>query len=187
MQLEQHTAADFADAIRALMPPGAAWEWGQDGLGGALMDGPAQELARIDAQAQPLLDAAVAAHLPKGMSWRLVDYREVAAASQAAVVEAMPRRAFVAGSGAGQRLWTGPGTGFAVPTHRVDLCRPFVAGGAAGTRLWGERARYTLQVSYYATVADLAALRQALAAFKQAHMLLFFIDITGDGGEFADA
>jgi hypothetical protein len=187
MQLEHHSAADFAEAIRALMPPGVVWEWGQGGLGEALMTGPAHELARVDAEAYPLLAAAVDLHRPKALSWRLVDYRAVADLSQAGVTEAMPRQAFVAGSGAGQRLWTGPGTGFAVPTHRVDVCRPFAAGSPAGARLWGERARYALLVSYYATVADLAALREALATFKQAHMVLFFIDITQSGGEFADA
>lgn len=190
MQLEQHSAADFAEAIKALMPPGVVWEWGQgasSGLGEALMTGPAQELARVDAQVNPLLKAAVDLHRPKALSWRLLDYRAVADLSQAGVTEAMPRRAFVAGSGAGQRLWSAAQASFAVRTHRVDACRPFAAGSPAGARLWGERARYALLVSYYATVADLAALREALATFKQAHMVLFFIDITGDGGEFADA
>jgi hypothetical protein len=187
MQLEQHSAADFANALRALMPPGAAWEWGQGGLGAALMGGPAIELARVDAQAQPLLDAAVDLHRPKAGSWRLVDYQAVAQASQAGVVEALPRKAFAVGSGAGQRLWSGAGAGFAVATHAVDACRPFGAGSAAGTRLWGARGRYALLVRYYATVSDLDALRAALALFKQGHMVLFFVDITGNGGEAFDA
>lgn len=190
MQLEQHSATDFAEAIRALMPPGVVWEWGQgaaSGLGEALMAGPAQELARVDAEVNPMLDTAVQLHKPKALSWRLVDYRAVADASQAGVTEQVPRAAFVAGSSAGARLWTGAGAAFAVPTHAVDVCRPFVAGSPTGARMWGARARYALLVSYYATVADLAALREALSAFKQAHMVLFYIDITQSGGEFADA
>jgi hypothetical protein len=151
------------------------------------MTGPAQELARVDAEVNHLLDHAVQLHKPKALSWRLVDYRAVADASQAGVTEQVPRTSFVAGSAAGARLWTGAEAAFAVPTHAVDVCRPFVAGSTAGAWLWGKRARYALLVSYYATVADLAALRQALAAFKQAHMVLFFVDITGDGGEFSDA
>ena len=190
MQLEQHSAADFAEAIKALMPPGVVWEWGQgasSGLGEALMTGPAQELARVDAEVNPLLATAVDLHKPKALSWRLVDYRAVAAASQAVQAEQVPRAAFAVGSVAGARLWSNAGAAFAVPTHRVEACRPFAAGSPAGARLWGERARYALAVSYYATVADLTALREALATFKQAHMVLFFIDVTGSGGEFADA
>jgi hypothetical protein len=187
MQLEQHSAADFANAIRALMPPGEVWDWGQGGLGDALLSGPAQELARADAEVNPLLDAAVQVHKPKVLSWRLTDYRAVADASQAGVSELVPRAAFAAGSAAGSRLWSNAGASFSVPTTVVDVCRPFVAGSPAGTRLWGERARYALLVSYYATVADLAALREALATFKQSHVVLFFIDITQSGGEFIDA
>lgn len=187
MRLEQHSAADFAEAIRALMPPGAVWEWGQGGLGESLMTGPAQELARVDAQVNPLLAATVDLHRPKALSWRLVDYRAVASASQANQAEQVPRAAFAVGSAAGGRLWSNTGAAFAVPMHRVDVCRPFAAGSPAGARLWGERARYVLLVSYYATVADLAALREALATFKQEHMVLFFIDITQSGGEFVDA
>lgn len=187
MQLEAHSAGDFAQAIKALMPPGQAWSWGQGGLGAALMEGPAVELARVDAQAQPLLDAAVDVHRPKALSWRLMDYRAVAQESQAGVVEALPRKAFAVGSGAGQRLWSGAGASFAVSTSAVDVCRPFGAGSAAGTRLWGARGRYALLVRYYASVADLAALRAALGVFKQGHMVLFFVDITGNGGELVDA
>lgn len=187
MQLDQNSATDFADAIKALMPPGVAWEWGQGGLGDALMSGPAQELSRVDAQVNPLLAAAVELHRPKALSWRLVDYRAVAAASQTDVVEAVPRRAFAVGSGAGQRLWSDAQATFSIPKQKVEVCRPFAAGSPAGARLWGENARYALLVSYHASVADLAALREALAAFKQAHMVLFFIDITGIGGEFLDA
>jgi hypothetical protein len=187
MRLTPHTAADYGDALRTLLPPGEAWDWPAGGLGDKLLIGTGQELARVDAPVAEVLDLALVRHTLKRSSWRLVDYRAVAAASQAGIVETVPRTAFVAGSPAGQRLWSKAGAAFTVPVQQVDVCRPFAAGSAAGTRLWGERARYVLLVGYYATVADLAALREALTAFKQASMLLFFIDVTGDGGEVVDA
>lgn len=185
MRVTRHTQPAYASAIRALMPPGDAWQWPTSaeggGLGAALIEAPAYELARIDAEVQALLDAHVEMHRPKDMSWRLIDYRAVAALSQEGVVEAQ-RLPFVAGSAAGARLWSASPATFSVDLVRVDTCRPFSAGSAAGDRLWGPAARYWLLVSYYATVADLDALVSALSDFKQAHMHLFFLDITGDGG-----
>lgn len=192
MQVEAHTAAEFSGAIRALMPPGDAWQWpavgSTESLGAALMDGPANELARVDAQVPALLDLAIEQHTPKLMRWTLADYQAVADASQSDVAaEVIPRRPFVAGSYAGQRLWSGAGATFPVPLVNVRKCRPFAAGSKAGDRVWSHRARYVLLVNYYATAADLDALHAALAAFKQSHMVLFFIDVTERGGEFVDA
>jgi hypothetical protein len=147
MQLAQHNAADFAEAIRALMPPGVVWEWGQgaaSGLGDALMAGPAQELARVDAEANPLLAAAVDLHRPKALSWRLVDYRAVAQVGQSSPVI-------------------------------VSTRRPFSVGNAVGDQIWSGRARYALVVSHQASAAELMAMRQELEAFKQAHVAVFFI------------
>jgi hypothetical protein len=187
MMLTPHTAADYGDALRALLPPGAAWEWPAGGLGDTMLIGTGQELARVDAPVAEVLALALARHTIKLSSWRLVDYQAVAAESQVGIAETVPRAAFVVGSAAGQRLWSNAGASFAVPLLQVDMCRPFGAGSAAGTRLWGERARYVLLVTYYASLADLAALREALTAYKQAHMLLFFVDVTGSGGEVVDA
>ena len=206
MRVTWHQQPAYAAAIRALMPPGQAWDWpdaadvagawppfllpGSDTwrwpltLGGELLDSPAYELARVDAEVQPLLDAQIEWHRPKVLSWRLVDYRAVAALSQDDVAEPI-RRSFVAGgSAAGQRLWAQPKAVMPVEVARVDPCRPFAAGSAAGERLWGSEARYVLQVRYYAGVARVSALVDALANFRQAHMQLFFVDITGDGGGF---
>jgi hypothetical protein len=187
MQIESHTADDFVAALRALLPPGEAWDWPDGGVGHALLLDTAQEPARIEAQVQTVLDKAIAAHRVAAGSWRLVDYQRVADASQAAVTEAVPRAAFASGSPAGARLWSDARATFPVAKTKVEMCRPFSAGSPAGARLWGERARYALLVSYYATVADVPALREALASFKQARIFLFYIDITGSGGEFTDA
>ena len=187
MQVTPHSTNEFAQALDALLPPGDAWRWPEGGTGYSLLLAMAQEPARLEAQVQAVLDDAIAAHRVAAGSWRLVDYQRVADASQAGVTEVVPRAAFVAGSPAGARLWSDAGAMFAVSKAKVEMCRPFAAGSPAGARLWGERARYALLVSYYASVADLAALRAALVAFKQARIYLFFIDITGTGGEFANA
>ncbi|WP_180131845.1 hypothetical protein [Rhodoferax sp. BLA1] len=183
MRVDLHTAADFAQALRALLPPGEAWDWPAGGMGDQLLRGTAVELARVDAQVPIALDAAVELHRPVSNSWRLVDYQRVADASQAGITEALPRKPFVAGSGSGQRLWSGvPGT-FAVSLTKLSFAKPFVAGSGAGQQLWGPRARHVLVVQYYKTVADVQALWDALMAFKQAHVYLLFMDITGSGGE----
>lgn len=187
MRTDVHTADDFAKVLRALLPPGDAWDWPEGGVGDQLLRGTAVELSRIDAQVPGLLDAALVLHRPKANAWRLVDYQQVADASQAGFAEVQPRKPFAAGSGAGQRLWSAtPGT-FAVPLVRVSFAKPFAAGSGAGQRLWGQRARYVLVVRYYKTVANAQALWDALATFKQAHVYLFFMDITGSGGEFSHA
>lgn len=183
MRVELHTVDDFAQALRALLPPGEGWAWPEGGMGDKLLRGTAVELTRIDGEVTGVLDASVALHRPLASSWRLVDYQQVADTSQAEITEATPRKSFAAGSHAGERLWSAtPGT-FAVPLVRVSFAKPFVAGSGAGQRLWGPRARYVLVVRYYKTVADVQALWDALMAFKQAHVYLFFMDITGVGGE----
>jgi hypothetical protein len=67
---------------------------------------------------------------------------------------------------------------------QVDhLVGPFRVGSHAGERLWGHRSRYVLRVRYYRSVVDPKVLWDALMAFKQAHVFLWFEDITGVGGE----
>ena len=181
MLLAAHSADDFAGALRALLPPGEAWDWPAGGLGATMLGATSIELARVDATVQEVLDLAIARHKVAGGSWRLVDYQRVADESQAGIVEALPRKVFGAGSFAGQRLWHSPAV-FAVPLTRLSQARPFCAGSCAGDRLWSQRARYVLVVRYYKTVVDVQALWDALMAFKQAHVYLWFMDITESGG-----
>lgn len=127
MQLAPHTADDFVGALRALLPPGEAWDWPEGGTGHALLLDTAQEPARIEAFVQSVLDGAVEAHRVAAGSWRLVDYQRVADAS---VVPA--------------------------PAKTVGLSspRPLVAGFKTGAKVWGPRARYVLLVNFSSATVD---------------------------------
>jgi hypothetical protein len=151
MQIQAHTAANFVDAMRGLLPPGQAWQWPDSGMGAQLLNGMAQELARMDAFAAPLLDAAVTAHTPEHHSWRLADYQAIASGSQ---------------------------TGFAQYSVTVGIVKPLTVGSHVGDVLWGARCRYVIAVTYMSGLVDLSKLVAALLAFKQAHAVLFFVDRT---------
>lgn len=154
MKVAAHTPREFADALQALLPPGAAWEWPQGGLGDALLLGTAQELARVEGDTQGALDVAVDTHLPYFGSWHISVYRRV-------VEEVL----------AGLML--------PIDTVQVDhLLRPARVGSHIGDRLWGHRARYILMVRYPSAVVNQAVLRDALDAFKQAHVFVWFEDIS---------
>jgi len=186
MDIEQHTPRQFADSIKSLLPPGSAWDWPVGGAGDALLLGTAHELARVEAGAQLVLDAAIEMHRPKHGSWHISQYRRVANDAIAGVAETMPRRPFAVGSTVGQRLWShaAPGLMFPVALVQIDhLIGPLRVGSRVGDRCWGTRSRYVLRVRYYRSVVDPLLLWEALMAFKQAHVFLWFEDITGIGGE----
>lgn len=188
MKLTPYSQADYAEAQRALLPPGAAWDWPQGGFGDNLLQGMGAELARVGESAQGVLDAAIEAHRPKYSSWHISEYRRIANEAITGVMETMPRQAFAAGSKVGDRLWSAaaPGLNFPVPLVQVDhLVGPFRVGSHAGDRLWGSRSRYVLQVRYYRSVVNPKVVWDALTAFKQAHVYLWFEDITGVGGSYA--
>lgn len=186
MILEQHSARDFADATKALLPPGPAWEWPEGSFGDDLLLAMAQELARIDAAAQAVLDRAVAVHKPAATNWNISEYRRVAREAIAGVAEVMPRKTFAVGARVGDRVWSSaaPATTFPVELVRVEhLLQPLHVGSRVGDRLYGTHSRYVIRVYYYRSVVDPKPLFDALAAFKQAHVWLQFIDVTGVGGE----
>lgn len=186
MKIVTHSVAEFADAQKALLPPGAAWDWPAGGLGHDLLLGMAEELARVEAATQAVLDNAIETHRPKISSWHISEYRRVANEAIAGVTEAMPRTMFGVGSHVGARLWSvaAPGLTFPVDLVQVDhLIRPLRAGSHVGDRCWGHRSRYILRVRYYRSVVDPEVLWNALADFKQSHVFLWFEDITGIGGE----
>lgn len=189
MKLSVHTPREFGDALHALLPPGAAWDWPAGGLGDALLLGTAAELSRVEAATQGVLDTAIDTHRPMAIDWHISTYRAVAAAAIAGVAETMPRRMFGIGSTVGQRLWSvaAPGVTFPVDLVRVDhLIRPFRVGASrVGDSLWASDHIYSLRVRYYRSVIDPAPLRAALSAFKQAQVNLWFEDITGMGGIYA--
>lgn len=186
MILDAHSARDFAEAFKALLPPGAAWEWPVGGVGDALLLGTGEELARIDAATQGVLDRAIDVHRPKTSSWHINEYRRVAREALGDLAEEMPRRTFAVGSTVGDRVWSiaAPGTTFPVELFRVEhLQQPLHVGSRVGDRLYELGSRYVLRVYYYRSVVDPEALFEALNDFKQAHVRLHFIDITGVAGE----
>lgn len=186
MKITAHTSREFADAIKALLPPGAAWEWPEGGLGDGMLLGTAEELARVEAAAQQVLDNAIETHRPKNSSWHISEYRRVASEALAGVQETMPRRTFAVGAKVGDRVWSSaaPGLNFPIDLVRIDhLVGPFRVGSHAGDRVWGSRGRYVMQVRYYRSVVNPKVLWDALMAFKQSHVYLWFEDISGVGGE----
>ena len=186
MIVEQHSAGDFAEAIKSLLSPGAAWDWQEGGFGHALLLATGEELSRIDAAAQAILDQAIELHRPEASSWNISEYRRVAREAIDGVTETLPRRTFAVGSRVGDRIWSsaGPATTFPVELVRVEhLLQPLHVGSRVGDRLYGANSRYVMRVYYYRSVVDPQVLFEALAAFKQAHVWLHFIDITGVGGE----
>ncbi len=191
MKVTAHSPREFADALKALLPPGAAWEWPEGGTGDALLLGTAEELARVEAAAQGVLDNAIETHRPKTSSWHISAYRRIAEEALGGLVETMPRRPFAIGSKVGQRLWSqaAPGLNFPIALVKVEhLLGPAHVGNGHGSRigdrLWGTRGRYVLRVRYYRSVVNPTALWEALAAFKQAHVFLWFEDISGVGGSY---
>jgi len=192
MKLRRHSDRDYADAQQALLPPGAAWQWPVGGLGDGMLLGAAQELTRIEDGVQAVLDEAIELHRPQANNWHISAYRAVAIASVSGVSETMPRRPITIGSKVGDRMWSQLAGSETFPVELVaidQLIGPARVGNGRGSRigdrLWGSRSRYILRVRYYRSVVDPAALWAALTAFKQAHVYLWFEDITGAGGAYA--
>lgn len=182
MKVAKHSPREFADGIKALLPPGAAWEWPEGGTGDGLVLGTAQELARVDAETQASIDRAIEMHRPGTCNFHISEYRRVAEEALASVVE--NRRTFAVGSRVGDRVWSSAGATFPVPMVRIaHRIGPFRVGSHAGERLWSGPSRFVLLVQYYRSVVDPMTLFDALLAFKQAHVFLWFEDITGVGGE----
>lgn len=185
MKLKQYTASHFTEANKALLPPGAAWQWPEGGFGDALIQGQSQEFARLDAAIQDVIDYATAIHLPAQDNWHINEYRRVANEALNGLAEVMPRKAAAIGGHIGDRLWghDAPTENFAIPLLKVDhLVGPARIGSKIGDSLWGQRTRYILRVRYYRSVVNPQLIWNALNAFKQAHVYLWFEDITGVGG-----
>lgn len=186
MQIHPHSAADYALAMQALLPPGAAWSWSAGSFGFSMLEATSQELARVEAATQGVLDNAIETHRPSVASYHISAYRAKAHAALAGIVETMPRKMLAVGSRVGDRCWSdnGPSTTFPVPLVQVDhLVGPLRVGSRVGDRCWGTRSRHVLRVRYYRSVVPSHVLWDALKAFKQAHVFLWFEDITGHGGE----
>ena len=180
-----YDAREYADAMHALLPPGQAWYWEKGRFGDELLLGVAQELARIDAAKNDILNEAIELHQPHYMSWRLKDYQQVANDVLSNVTEIFPRKTATIGSHIGDRLWSinAPNETFPVPLVTVKhLEGPARIGSRIGNRLWGHYGRYILVVRYYKSVVDAVLIWNALMDFKQSHVFLWFEDITSVGG-----
>ena len=187
MQINQHTDRDYADALKALLPPGAAYEWPVGGVGDGLMVAAAKELSRIDGAIQQILDRAIELHRPKYGNWHISEYRRVANEALNGIQEILPRKPLRVGSHVGDRCWShaAPSTTFPVPLLTVDhLLGPCRVGSPVGMALWSAMGRYVLRVRYYRSVVNPKVVFDALLAFKQAHVFLWFEDITGVGGNY---
>lgn len=188
MKIRTHTAAQFGGALAELLAPGAAWEWPAGGFGERLLTGLGADMARVETATQGVLDNAVETHRPAVSSWHISAYRQVAADALAGVDETMPRRVAAIGSKVGDRLWSSAGAAstFPIPLFEIDhLIGPARVGSKVGERIWGHRSRAILRVRYYRSVVNPAVLWAALSAFKQAHVFLWFEDISGAGGSYA--
>lgn len=185
MKVNSYNAQDYKGALQNLLPPGAAWEWPVGSLGESMLLSTAREFARIDAEIPGVLDHAIETHRPAVTRWHIDDYRRVGFAAIEGVSETLPRKTFAVGSRVGDRLWSAaaPGLDFLIPLLQIDhLVGPFRVGSKAGENLWGTRSRYILRVRYFRTVVNPKPVWDALRAFKQAHVYLWFEDITGVGG-----
>lgn len=186
MLVPAHTVREFANALKALLPVGAAWQWPINGLGDRIMLALAIELARFESFIQGVLDNAITTHQPATSLFTLAEYRRVANEALGNTQETMPRVSTRAGRvQAGQRLWSAAAEAstFNIDLLHVDLMYPSQTDvSQAGHRLYGERIRYALRVRYYDTVVNTATIATALQAFKQAHVALWFEDITSRAG-----
>ena len=183
--MKSHAVTDYADAVMALLPPGAAWNWTKGGTGYALVSSSCAEFTRLEADIRAVLYSAIKTHAPKFQSWHISEYQRVAENAIAGVTELFPRHAATIGCHIGNRLWSGNAQNetFHVPLVTVNrLEGPAHIGRRIGDRLWGHYGRYVLVVRYYKSVVDPALLWDALMAFKQSHVFLWFEDITGVGG-----
>ncbi|MBD9362898.1 hypothetical protein EBB_20835 [Methylomonas sp. EbB] len=187
MKIKTHSIPEFAAAHLAELPPGEAWRWPVGGFGQELLAATSAELARVEAATQTVLDTAIETHIPAVSSWHISEYRRVANEAIAGVSETMPRKMLAVGSHVGDRCWSaaGPSTTFPIDLVQVDhlVTKPLRVGSRVGDRCWSHRSRYILRVRYYRSVVNPKLLWDALAEFKQAHVFLWFEDITGSGGE----
>ena len=133
-----------------------------------------------------MIDFATVAHQPAQANWHIDEYRRVANAALNGLTETMPRKAAIIGSKIGNRLWSinAPTINFAVALLKIDhLVGPARIGSKIGAALWATRSRHILRVRYYRSVVNPQLIFNALDAFKQAHVFLWFEDITGVGGQ----
>lgn len=133
-------ATAYADQLRALLPPGAAWPNDPDSNLGRLLGGIAEELARIDARADVLLDEAD----PRSALELLADWERVAGLPDACFgqpdnvperqVAVTSRITSVGGQSRAYFISLAASLGYVVTIDEFRLTR---CGDVCGSRTWG--------------------------------------------------
>ena len=149
MQLDQYTANDYLEALRALLPPGEAWQWPSGGMGASMLLATAQELERVGAQVHGVFDLSIERHKILATRYADSDYLRVAQGSQV----------------------------MAQGKESISLSRvsPLTTGFKSGSKCWSGRAKFIMVVSYDAAVVNADALWNALLSFKQAHIFIWLL------------
>jgi hypothetical protein len=181
MNLLTHDVRQYTDSLKALLPPGQAWEWSEGGFGDELVLATAQELARVDVATQSVLDDAIELHRPAASGFTLADYQDVADAA----TQITPRKPCTIGSTVGYRLWSHNAPISVTPDSSVTLShlmQPCAIGSYIGKELWSKYCRYYLQVRFDKSIINKADLYDALMSFKQAHVYLYVVDVADMGG-----
>lgn len=180
MKLKVHDARQYADALKKLLPLGAAWEWEVGSFGDSLVLATAQELARVDAASQIVLDTAIELHRPASNSHTLAAYQAIADAA----TQIIARKPATIGRTIGYRLWSHNAPATVLPTPHVTLNHlipPAKIGSRIGDKLWSVSARYYLQVSFDNSLVFKEPLYTTLMTFKQAHVYLYIDDVADLG------
>lgn len=176
MQLITHTIRQYTDALLALLPIGAAWDWLVGGFGDSLVMATSQELARLEPDMQAVVDDSIELHRPSTLSYTLADYQRVADAATMVI----SRRYLSVGSRVGYRCWSYNAarfTRFNLLSVLSHLQQPLAVGAHVGDLAWGHTSRYYLFITLDKSLIDYAHLIDVLMAFKQAHVYLYINDV----------
>lgn len=143
-------AASYADQLRALLPTGAAWPTDPDSNLGQLLAGIAEELARVDARSEALLDEAD----PRTTLELLGDWERVAGLPDACFGQPdnIPERQVavvsrISGVGGQSRAYfseLAASLGYVVT---IDEFRPFRCGDVCGGRTYGAEWRHVWRMN----------------------------------------
>jgi len=162
------TAADYAVLLRQLLPVGSAWDFGPDSAFADLLGGLAEELARIDARGQDLLEEAD----PHTTLELLADWERNTGLPDACfgAPDNVPERQIavaqrITGLGGQSRAYfinLAAQLGYIVT---IDEFAPFEVGSLAGDLCYSEEWRFVWRVNVLPPETDLPARQFLLSEF----------------------
>jgi hypothetical protein len=176
MRLTTHTTRQYTDALHALLPLGAAWEWQPGGFGDGVLTATALELTRLEPGIQSVIDEALELHRPSSISYTLPHYQQVADAN----TRIIPRKYLSPGCRVGYRCWSSNAPSFirwSLLSRLSHLIQPLAVGAHVGDLAWSHTSRYYLMVELDRSLIDTPYLIAALTEFKQAHVYLYIHDV----------